>query len=72
MVILSLLLSRSSHSQDWGLALAGGWGQGQWLAVSRVTHGQPAHLAGVEAGDSLVQVQDQLVIFLDLHQVNKF
>ena len=69
--ILSLLLTRTDLTQDWGLALSGGWARGQWLAVSGVTDGLPAAKAGLEAGDSLVEVEGQLVIFLDLDQVNR-
>ena len=70
MVVLTLVLTRTSLAQDWGLALTGGWASGQWLSVSSITHGLPAHRAGLEAGDSLVQVEGQLVIFLDMDQVN--
>ena len=67
--ILSLELSRPSQASEWGLSLSGGWGAGQWLAVAGLRQGTPAHLAGLRLGDSLVQIQDQLVIFLDLQQV---
>ena len=67
--ILSLVLSRPSLTSEWGLSLSGGWGAGQWLAVDGIRQGTPAHLAGLRQGDSLVQIQDQLVIFLDLQQV---
>ena len=67
--VVSLVVVRDSHTEDWGLALSGGWRLGQWLAVAQVRQGSPAHLAGIRVGDSLVQIQEQLVIFLDLHQV---
>ena len=70
MVVLTLVLTRTSLAQDWGLALTGGWARGQWLSVSSITHGLPADRAGLKAGDSLVQVEGQLVIFLDMDQVN--
>ena len=67
--MVSRVVRRQSGCEDWGLSLSGGWGQGQWLAVKQVRQGSPADLAGILAGDSLVQIQEQLVIFLDLHQV---
>ena len=67
--MVSRVVRRHSGCEDWGLSLSGGWGQGQWLAVKQVRQGSPADLAGIRAGDSLVQIQEQLVIFLDLHQV---
>ena len=67
--MLSQVVRRDSESEDWGLSLSGGWGAGQWLAVAEVRQDSPAHLAGIMAGDSLVQIQDQLVIFMELSQV---
>ena len=37
--------------------------------MAEVRPDSPAHLAGIMAGDSLVQIQDQLVIFMELSQV---
>ena len=67
--VVVLEVVRDSLAEDWGLSLAGGWAQGQWLAVAEVRQSSPAQLAGLLAGDSLVQVGEQLVIFLELQQV---
>lgn len=69
--VVSVEVVRDSECEDWGFSLSGGWGRGQWLAVASVnlSHDSPALLAGLQAGDALVQVEGQLVIFLDLQQV---
>ena len=67
--VVTRVVKRHSGCEDWGLSLSGGWGQGQWLAITEVRQGSPADLAGIQAGDSLVQIQEQLVLFLDLQQV---
>eukprot|EP00092_Neocalanus_flemingeri_P059630 GFUD01071337.1.p1 GENE.GFUD01071337.1~~GFUD01071337.1.p1 ORF type:complete len:160 (-),score=62.49 GFUD01071337.1:203-652(-) len=69
--IISLVLSRSSICQEWGFSISGGWLEGQWIGVRQVLRGSPADLAGLEEGDSLVKIEDDLVIFLEPRQVEE-
>ena len=35
--ILTFTLERQSKDQEWGLSLVGGWMEGQWIQVSKVS-----------------------------------
>merc|ERR1712126_201118 len=68
--IFTFMIERESPIEDWGLSFAGGWLEGQWINVAKVNPGSPASNAGIKIGDSLVQVGDDLVLFMNLSQVN--
>jgi len=64
-------MSRASPSQKWGVSITGGWLEGKWIRVERVDPGSPAAVAGVKEGDSLVNIGEELVIFLETEEVEE-
>merc|ERR1712215_609961 len=69
--ILSLMMSRANPSQKWGVSITGGWLEGKWIRVEQVKPGSPAAVAGVKEGDSLVNIGEELVIFLETEEVEE-
>merc|ERR1711892_753101 len=69
--LISLTMSRHSTSEKWGISISGGWMEGQWIGVKQVHSGSPAAFAGLKEGDSLVNVGEELVIFLETGEVEE-
>merc|ERR1712106_925788 len=69
--LISLTMSRHSTSDKGGISISGGWLEGQWIGVKQVHSGSPAAFAGLKEGDSLVNVGEELVIFLETGEVEE-
>jgi len=72
--VKTITLHREYNTEDWGIEISGnGWQEGEWIEIFNVRPNSPAWRVRehIRKGDMLVQIQDQLVLFMSRAEVEE-